>query len=819
MKVRNFVLTILLLTGIIEKSTVFSTETVQDSLKTSSEKSKFEDEIIKNAKDSIKIDIVNEQIHLYGSAKIEYKNIKIDAGYIIIDWKTNIITANPLKDSIGEFIQKPYFQEGNDSFYANEIKYNFKTKKGIIKDINTKEGEGFILGKTVKKTNEDIFYFKKGDYTTCNHDKPHFSIRANKIKVIPGEKIITGPAYLRIFNFPTPLFLPFGYFPNNKEKSSGLIIPSYGESANLGFFLKEGGYYFTLSEKLDLSLKADIYTKGSWGVKSLMRYKKRYKYSGNLNLSYGNIVNSEKGFSDYSVKKDFFIRWNHTQDPKANPSVQFSANVNAGSSTYHRNNSFNSNEYLSNTFQSSVNLSKRWEGTPFSMSANLRHNQNTQTKIINLSLPDVSFNMNRVFPLKKLGKKNKNYWFHKIGLSYSTNIKNDISIADSLLFSDKSIKKFRNGIRHNIPISTSIKVLKHFTFSPRFNYTERWYSNQINKTWDITGSNVITDTINIFTRAGEYNFSAGLNTKIFGMIQFNKGKINAIRHVITPNLSFSYKPDFSDDKFGYYKSVQLENGNNQEYSIMQNGIFGSPSRGKQGNISLNFSNILEAKVNTKNDTLNPTKKIKILESLNIGSSYNIFADSLNLNDINLNARTRFLDLIDFNFSSRYDPYITNTNQNNNLNQLELNKNGRLARFTNANATVGLNISNNSFKKKKQESKAKIQWNLNANYSINYNKGYRSSTYADTIQSLNFSGDIKITDKWKFNFRSGYDFDTKKLTYSSINIYRDLHCWEMILNLIPIGYHKSYTFTIRVKASVLQDLKLERKRDWIDTDFN
>jgi lipopolysaccharide assembly outer membrane protein LptD (OstA) len=303
------------------------------------------------------------------------------------------------------------------------------------------------------------------------------------------------------------------------------------------------------------------------------------------------------------------------------------------------------------------------------------------------------------------------------------------------------------------------------------------------------------------------------------MIQFNKGKINAIRHVITPNLSFSYKPDFSDEKFGYYRNVQLENGNNQEYSIMQNGIFGSPSTGKQGNISLNFSNILEAKINTKNDTLNSTKKIKILESLNIGSSYNIFADSLNLNDINLNARTRFLDLIDFNFSSRYDPYITNTNQNNNLNQLELNKNGRLARFTNANATLGLNISNNSFKKKKQDSKAKIQWNLNANYSINYNKGYRSSTYADTIQSLNFSGDIKITDKWKLNFRSGYDFDTKKLTYSSINIYRDLHCWEMMLNLIPIGYHKSYTFTIRVKASVLQDLKLERKRDWIDTDFN
>ena len=813
----------MLLTGIIEKSFAFNNNP-KDSLIANNKNSNFsfEDEIIKDAKDSINIDLKNKKIFLYGNAKILYKDIKIEAGFIEIDWNTNLITAKPKLDTLGKKIQIPFFKEGEESFNAEEIKYNLKSKKGIIKQIKAKEGEGFILGDKVKKTENDILYLKNGDFTTCDHEKPHFSIRSKKIKVIPGEKIITGPAYLRLFNFPTPLALPFGYFPNNQKKSTGLIFPSYGESANLGFFLKEGGYYFTLSDKADLSIKGDIYSKGSWGLKSLFRYKQRYKYSGNFDLSYGNIINSEKEFPDYSVKKDFFVRWNHKQDAKANPTLQFSANINAGSSTYHRNNTFNSNEYLSNTFQSSVNLSKRWEGKPFSLSANLRHNQNTQTKIINLSLPDISFNMNRIFPFKNLGKKGKESWFHKIGVSYSSNLRNDVSIADSLLFSKESIKSFRNGIRHSIPISTSVKVLKYFTFSPRINYTERWYTNQISKSFNSLDSTIITDTLNKFTRAGEYNITAGLNTKIYGLVQFKKGKIKAIRHVITPNLSFSYKPDFSNSQYGYYKNVQSSSGNTEEYSIMQNGIFGSPSKGKQGNIILNISNILEAKLNSKKDTIKSTKKIKIFENLNVGSSYNIFADSLNLNDINLNARTRFLDVIDFTFSSRYDPYVVNENFTNNVNKFELFENGRLARFTNANTTVGLTISNNTFKKKKEEEKEKnnkISWSFNANYSLNYNKGYRSSEFSDTIQTLNFSGDLKISDKWKLNFQSGYDFDTKELTYSSINIYRDLHCWEMILNLIPIGYHRSYTFTIRVKAAILQDLKLERKRDWINTDFN
>ena len=814
----KFIVFFFLLTLNINNYKAYCQELVKDSLIKNT--NILLDKIEKKANDSINIDLSKKQIFLYGKAEINYDGIKINAGFIKIDWNTNIITAKPSKDSLGNNIDKPIFSENGSSFSANEIKYNLKSKKGVIKKITSKEGEGYILGKIVKKTEDDIFYFHKGDYTTCNAEKPHFSIRSNKIKVIPSKKIITGPAHLRIFNIPTPLFLPFGYFPNNDKKSSGLIIPSYGESNNLGFFLKDGGYYITLNDKMDLSIKGDLYSKGSWGLKSLFRYKKRYKYSGNLNISYGNMINSEKGLPDYSVKKDFFIRWNHQQDPKLNPSVLFSANVNAGSSTFHRNNSYDSNDFLSNTFQSSISLSKKWAGTPFNISSNLRHSQNTQTKIVNLSLPDIAFNMNRIFPFKGINK-NKNNWYDKIGLSYVLNLKNDISIADSLLFTKKSLDKFRNGIKHTIPISTSVKVLKFFVLSPRINLTERWYVNKINKTWDNDNELIITDTLKQFTRAGDYNFSTTLKTNIYGLVQFKKSKIAAIRHVITPNLSFTYKPDFSNNNYNYYQEVQSSiNGDTQKYSITQNGIFGSPARGRNGNLNVNLSNILEMKVRSNNDSIEKLNKIKIFENINIGSSYNLFADSLKINDVIINGRTRILDIIDLNFNSRYDPYISNRSQNNNLNITEWSENKRIARFSNADASIGLTISDKNFNKQIKESKLKrISWNLNANYRVSYVKGFKSSLNSDTTQSLNFSGNINLLDKWKIGFQSGYDFDTKDLTYSSINIYKDLHCWEMLLNWIPIGYHKSYTITIRVKASVLQDLKLERKRDWIDTDFN
>ena len=820
-KNKNLILLLFLLTGYMNNLSAYYSNLSQanDSSNTTNNFN-FNSEINKYASDSINIDLKNKNIYLYGNASITYENAKIQADQIIINWETNIIEARCGKDSLENLIGCPIFTENNETFNAKLIKYNLKTKKSFIKNISTKEGEGYILGKTVKKTNKDIFFLRKGDYTTCNLDKPHYSIRSNKIKVIPGEKIITGPAYLTFFNIPTPLILPFGYFPSSNKQSSGVLIPSYGESENLGFFLKNGGYYFTISEKLDLQLRGDVYSKGSWSLKSLFRYKNRYKYSGNVNLNYSKMVNSINGFPDYSKKNDFFIRWSHKQDPKLNPLVNFSANVNAGSSTFHRNNSINSDDYLSNTFQSSISITKRWNNLPFNLSTNLNHSQNTQTNIVNLSLPDISFSVNRIFPFKNANKN----WIKNIGLSYNMQTKNSISILDTLLFKKQSLSKFRNGMKHNIPISTSIKLFNYFTLNPRINFTERWYLNQIEKKWN--GTDIVTDTIKKLTRGHEYSFSTNLNTKIYGLIQFPKSKITAIRHVMSPNISFNYKPDFSSSKYDYYKNVQNNiNGDVISYSIMENGIYGSPSKGRNGNIGFNLNNILEVKIKSSKDTLNNTKKIKILESLNISSSYNIFKDSLKFSNINLNARTRIFNIFDINFSSIYDPYVTNKSKTNNLNQFEI-INNRLARLKSLNTSIGLSINDKSFTNDKREDNEgekrnfyDIPWQFSSNYSLTYNKGLKSSEFSDTIQTLNFSGNLKITPKWKIGFRSGYDFKKKELSYTTVDIYRDLHCWEMLFNWIPLGFHRSYTITIRVKADILKDLKYEKRKDWFKPDYD
>ena len=814
-KNKNLILLLFLLTGYMNNlSAYYSNLSQSNDSSNATNNFNFNSEINKYASDSINIDLKNNNIYLYGNASITYENAKIQADQIIINWETNIIEARCGKDSLENLIGCPIFTENNETFNAKLIKYNLKTKKSFIKNISTKEGEG------VKKTNKDVFFLRKGDYTTCNLDKPHYSIRSNKIKVIPGEKIITGPAYLTFFNIPTPLILPFGYFPSSNKQSSGVLIPSYGESENLGFFLKNGGYYFTISEKLDLQLRGDVYSKGSWSLKSLFRYKNRYKYSGNVNLNYSKMVNSINGFPDYSKKNDFFIRWSHKQDPKLNPLVNFSANVNAGSSTFHRNNSINSDDYLSNTFQSSISITKRWNNLPFNLSTNLNHSQNTQTNIVNLSLPDISFSVNRIFPFKNANKN----WIKNIGLSYNMQTKNSTSILDTLLFKKQSLSKFRNGMKLNIPISTSIKLFNYFTLNPRINFTERWYLNQIEKKWN--GTDIVTDTIKKLTRGYEYSFSTNLNTKIYGLIQFPKSKITAIRHVMSPNISFNYKPDFSSSKYDYYKNVQNNiNGDVISYSIMENGIYGSPSKGRNGNIGFNLNNILEVKIKSSKDTLNNMKKIKILESFNISSSYNIFKDSLKFSNINLNARTRIFDIFDINFSSIYDPYVTNKSKTNNLNQFEI-INNRLARLKSLNTSIGLSINDKSFTNDKREDNEgenrdfyDIPWQFSSNYSLTYNKGLKSSEFSDTIQTLNFSGNLKITPKWKIGFRSGFDFKKKELSYTTVDIYRDLHCWEMLFNWIPLGFHRSYTITIRVKASILKDLKYEKRKDWFKPDYD
>ena len=830
-----------LLTGFFNNSYAKNSFFLNDTLTKNSSENILEFDIKRHCNDSIIQDIEDKKIYLYGDASIEYGDIKITSNKIVIDWKENTILAVGTKDSTGKIIGNPVFKEGKESFKATEILYNLKSKKCIVKKIITKEGEGYIHGVKVKKLEDNILYLKKGEYTTCDAEHPHYSIRANKIKLIPKKQIVTGPAYLTFFNIPTPLFLPFGYFPNTDKQSSGIIIPSYGESANMGFFLKDGGYYFSLNNYTDLTLKADIYTKGSWSSKNNFRYKKRYKYNGSLNLNYGNIITSEFGFPNYVIKKDFFVRWSHKQDPKADPLVSFSANVNAGSSTYHKNNTFtNSTDYLSNTFTSNVNWSKRFEGTPFNLSANLSHNQNTQTHKVNLTLPDISLSMNKIYPFKSLGNKGSKNWYDNIGMRYSMNSKNQISTTDSLLFHNSTLQNFNSGMRHNIPINSSFKILKYFTFNQSINLSERWYINQVEKKWN--GTEVITDTLNKFTRASEYNLISSINTKIYGVSQFKKGKIAAFRHVMTPNLSFTYNPGFSDKKFGFYKSVQIDSlGNTDIYSIMQNGIYGTPRKNESGNINFSLGNIFGIKVRSKKDTVEELTKVKLIESLNFSSSYNLFADSFNFNYINLNLRTKLLNKINISYSSVFDPYIIDSTGR--KHKFELFENNKIARFRNSNITAGFNINDKTFTKKKNKEEEeeeeeeernkeetrdfyKIPWNLNVNYTHNLNMGTNLQSEKTSTQNLGFSGNIKITQKWKLGFHSGYDFSDetnqewwKKFTYTSIDIYRDLHCWELLFHWIPTGYRRSYTLTIRVKADILKDLKLERRKDWIAPEFN
>jgi lipopolysaccharide assembly outer membrane protein LptD (OstA) len=813
----------ILLTGFFNNSYATIFTFLSDTLP---ENNIIEHNIERECKDSIRQDIKNETIYLYGAAKIKYGNIIITANQIIIDWKENTILAKGGVDSSGKTIGNPVFSEGKESFKATEILYNLKSKKCIIKKIITQEGEGYIHGLKVKKLENDVLYLKRGEYTTCDAEKPHYSIRANKIKLVPKKQIITGPAYITFFNIPTPLFLPFVYFPNTDKQSSGVIIPSYGESSNLGFFLKEAGYYFSLNDYMDLSIKGDIYTKGSWKAKTNLRYKKRYKYNGNLNLSLGNIINSEVGFPDYRVQRDFFVRWSHRQDQKANPNLSFSANVNAGSSSYHKNNTTNNTtDYLTNTFTSSINLSKSWDGKPFNFSSSLGHNQNTKTHKVNLTLPDINFSVNKIYPFKSIGNKGTKNWYDNIGIRYNMNTKNQLSTTDSLLFHRSNLSTFQSGMRHKIPISSSFKLLKYFTATQSLNISERWYLNQIEKQWN--GSEIITDTINKFTRGGEYNFSSSVNTKIYGISQFKKGKIAAFRHVLTPNLSFTYNPSFEDEKYGFYKSVNSDSlGNTTIYSVMENGIYGSPRRNESGNISLGFGNIFGLKIRNNKDTIEKITKINLIESLNINSSYNIFADSLNFSTIKLSLRTKLFNKINISYSSVFDPYITT--EKGRINKFELFENKKLARFKNSNLSASFSINDKTFSKKKtktEENKEvtrgfyQIPWNLNLNYSQSTNLGNTIISETIKTKTLGFSGNIKVTKKWKIGFHSGYDFTDKDFSYTSLDLYRDLHCWEMLFHWIPTGYQRSYTLTVRVKADMLKDLKLERKKDWIAPSFN
>ncbi|MFH2141764.1 MAG: putative LPS assembly protein LptD [Bacteroidota bacterium] len=809
------------------------------------------------ANDSILFDVSGQKVYLYGQAQIIYGSIELNADYIELNLDSNLVFAIGVPDSTNKIAGSPHFKDGGDEFDAKELRYNFETKKGLIKNVITEQSGGFLHSdRTKMHPNKDI-HLKGGKYTTCDLEHPHFYIALTKAVVIPDDKIVSGPAYLVIEDVPLPLGIPFGFFPDQKSHKSGIIIPEYGQEQNRGFFLRNGGYYYYINDYVDLQLRGDIYSKGTWGFQTDSRYNIKYKFNGSFSAKYSSL----KIIEDEKPQNTYWLKWTHNQDQKARPNSRFSANVDLGSSSYNFYNSNNINRRLQNEVSSSISYSKSFANSPFSLSANFRHTQNNQDSTVSLSLPDLNFNVSRINPFKKKQRVGKSRWYEQINFSSATSFRNTIKIHEDTLFREEALSRFKNGIMHKVPVSTSVKLLKVLNLNPSFAYTERWYLMSIRKNFlgydSLNRYQYRVDTIQGFSRGGDYLITIPLTTKFYGFF-INKNSdsyFQALRHVVTPSISYSYRPDYGKGQFGYYKQVidPLTNDTLETYSIFEggnnswSGIYGSPPSGKYGSINFRLGNNLEMKVKTKKDTTDKKiQPIKILDNLSFGSSYNMAADSLKWSMFNIQARTR-IKMFDLNFSANFDPYYWDTlgrQVDQFLYDIESSENrlgGQMGRLKNASMSIGFYLNSNNSTKEKEQTDAKIEaareaglpgnywedyvdfdipWTIRVDYNYTYNQYlYHNDTKRfeyKTMQTVNFSGDFNLTEKWKISYSSGWDFENKALTSNtSINIHRDLHCWEASFHWIPMGTFRSYNFQINVKSSVLQSLKLNRQRSWTD----
>ncbi|NNC84041.1 MAG: LPS-assembly protein LptD, partial [Flavobacteriales bacterium] len=754
--------------------------------------------------------------------------------YISYDFSEMTVTAYGMTDTAGVVQGRPVFNQAGQSFNSDTIRYNFTTEKGLITKLITNDGESYVHSEVSKKQEDGAIHNYGGMYTTCSNEKPHYHFRFNKMVVIPDDKIITGPVYMRVGKVPLPLGLPFGFFPNTTKQKAGIILPGYGQSQTLGFFLINGGYYLPLGDRADTRLTGDIYSRGSWGLRNITRYRNRYKNSGNIDLTYMKRLNGDRDLLNFSKTTSFFIRWTHTQDAKARPGISFSANINAGTSNSFRNN-YNSsqNDFISNTFASSVNFSRRWDDSQLTLSA--RHSQNTLQRTISISLPQAGFNLNRFFlPLSFLrgtsagGKK----WYETIGVTYSSQFDNKLNTTEPEMRLDNLTglsKQVVNGVRHNIGASTSIKA-GYLSLTPSFRLTERWHFAR--EELGLIADSVVTDTVGGFFTTRDYSMSANMTTKIYGMYNFKGNGIKAIRHVMTPSLGFSYNP-------GYDFNQELEvTGEPIEYNpYVVSAYRQSAFQGESASLNFNLQNNIEGKIRSRNDTSGTgTKKVKFIENLSVSTGYNLAADSLNLSVIRVGARTTVYKNTTIQYSGNFDPYqVSRTGTR--INAFRWSGNGPLLRATNHNIAFATRLSGGSGKNRKEElddtafaSEEEIEqirnnkdkyvdfntpWNLNLSYTLNMRNSYlftddRLNDTTITQQGILFNGDIKIFQRWKIGVNSGYDLTMQDWTPTTLTLYWDLHCWEFQANVIPIGQRKSFNLRIGVKASVLQDLKLQRR---------
>lgn len=777
-------------------------------------------------------------IFLYGDAEVYYKDMEIKADVISINFETNVMDATYTTDTSGNRKGVPIFKDKKDEMQAERIRYNFRSKKGLITGIITEQADGLVHGEVVKKDADDNMYISQAKYTTCNDTAhPHFHIQAQKMKIIPGKKIISGPAFFYVGEVPTPAVLPFGFFPVTKGQSSGLLMPNYGYSQDRGYFLRNGGYYFGISDKIDIALTGDIYANASWRGQVTSFYAKRYKYSGNLSLSYAVNKNNEPEDPDYFKSNDFLFNWTHQLDNRAKPKTNFSANVQLGSSSYLRTNSYNPNDMVRNTMNSSINYSRAFNIGNLAMTG--RHTQNTQSGAVDVTLPDVNFDVFRFFPFRGKNYRSGNSKFYQdIGVTYSTAARNQLSTVDSNFFTPASLQSLQYGFSHRVAASGNFKVLKHIAFSPGANYSEFWYFQSTRKEFNQQEQRVKADTALGFVRGYEYNFNASLRTMIYGMYRLNSKKISAIRHVVTPAVTFNYRPDFSQSKYGFYQQVASDStGNNfQQYSIFEKGIFGGPGQGKSGVVSLSLGNNVEMKVRDDKDTATGFRKVKILDVFNLATSYNMLVDSNRWAPLVVELRTVLFKHFNLQFNSTLNFYGYHSNGVTSS-QFLFDQERKLARITNTRVYLTTSLNSQTLKGIPTPGRLRpymhpymtsqemillnspdqfvdfnIPWNFNMNYVYNLTKTPINRT---EVQTFNFSGDFSLTQKWKIGFNSGYDLTKKQLSMTTFNLYRDLHCWEFRFDWMPFGDRQYFAFAMNAKSSVLQDLKLNRRRDWFD----
>lgn len=837
------------------------------------------------AEDSLIYDAKSKTTHLYGSATVKYENMDLKSEKIYMSMDSNLVHATgAIKDTTTKALEgTPVFKLGQDSYESDTMAFNFKTKKGLINNVYTQQEEGFLRSERSKRDSSGVVYMEHGRYTTCDKKHPDFYIALSRGKVRPGKDVVFGPAHLVVADVPLPLAVPYGFFPFTKSYSSGFIMPSYGDEIDRGFYLRDGGYYFAISDKIDLKVLGEVYTKGSWGISLASNYNKRYRYSGSLFLSYQDSKTGDKGLPDFSRQQSYKIQWSHRQDPKANPYSSLSASVNFASSSYERNNLtslYNPQALTQSTRTSSVNWSTTFSSIGMSLSSSMNLSQNMRDSSVAMTLPDLNISISRFYPFKRKHVVGDERWYEKIAVSYTGRFSNSIQTKEDKLFKSNLIKDWRNGFQHDIPVNANFTLFDYFNVNPSFNFTDRMYSSKIHRSWDAASQKVVNDTTYGFHNVYNWSLNLGVSTKIYGKFIPNRklfgDKVQAIRHVLTPSVSFSYAPDFGARRYGYYDYYQKTDADGNVslvgYSPYENGMYSVPGRGRSGNISFDLGNNVEMKVKSDKDSTG-MKKVSIIDELGLSMSYNMAAKEKPLSDLNMRIRLKWWKNYTFNLNARFAsyayeldekgrPYEGNhtewgmgrfgrfqgmsqnisytltpeklkklfTGSHDDEDEDEQNKNDTEGRDTDIESNIDDNMieGQRGAKKKTKAGKAetdddgymafKLPWSITFGYGITMSENkdinkfnYKTMRYPYKFtQTLNVSGNVRISDGWNISFSSGYDFENHAMSMTTASLQRDLHCFNMSCSVVLAPY-TSYNFTFRANAATLTDaLKYDKR---------